>query len=100
LTRSVISRSPIDALRKAHSRLLLAAIVRALAKAEREFYGSLNSNGTAAPFRARLFDCNALNKLIGTQEMLPRGTQYEAGSAPKTNKVEQDLQNLRTWRDA
>jgi hypothetical protein len=59
----------------------------------------LKSNGTAAPLRARLFDFSELNKLIGTQEMLARGKQYEAGSAPKTDKVARDLQNLRTCRD-
>jgi hypothetical protein len=99
MTQSVISRPPIDGLRKAHSRLLLAAIVRALAKAAQESYGSLKFNGTTAPFRAHLFDFDALNNLIGTQEMLARGRQYEAGSAPKTSTVERDLKNLRTCRD-
>jgi 2-methylisocitrate lyase-like PEP mutase family enzyme len=63
------------------------AIVRALAKAAQEFYGSLRSNGTTAPFRRRMFDFDALNDLIGTPEMLARGKQYEAASAPKTKKV-------------
>lgn len=63
------------------------AIVRALAKAAQEFYGSLRSNGTTAPFRARMFDFDALNDLIGTPEMLARGKQYEAASGPKTEKV-------------
>jgi 2-methylisocitrate lyase-like PEP mutase family enzyme len=62
------------------------AIVRALAKAAQEFYGSLRSNGTTASFRARMFDFNALNDLIGTPEMLARGKQYEAASDPKTKK--------------
>jgi 2-methylisocitrate lyase-like PEP mutase family enzyme len=53
-------------------------IVRALAKAAEEFYGSLKSNGTTAPFRARMFDFDALNELIGTSEMLARGKRYEA----------------------
>ena len=60
------------------------AIVRALAKAAQEFYGSLRSNGTTALFRARMFDFDALNDLIGTPEMLARGKQYEAASAAKT----------------
>jgi 2-methylisocitrate lyase-like PEP mutase family enzyme len=51
-------------------------IVRALAKAAQEFYGSLKSNGTTAPFRERMFDFDALNKLIGTPEMLARGQRY------------------------
>jgi 2-methylisocitrate lyase-like PEP mutase family enzyme len=54
------------------------AIVRALAKAAQDFYGSLRANGTTAPFRARMFDFDALNDLIGTPEMLARGKRYEA----------------------
>jgi 2-methylisocitrate lyase-like PEP mutase family enzyme len=65
------------------------AIVRTLAKAAQEFYGSLRSNGTTTPFRARMFDFDALNGLIGTHEMLARGKQYEAASGPKTEKVEE-----------
>ena len=53
-------------------------IVRALAKAAQEFYGSLSSNGTTTPFRARMIDFDALNELIGTPEMLARGKRYEA----------------------
>ena len=37
------------------------AIVRALAKAAEEFYGSLNAHGSTEPFRARMFDFDALN---------------------------------------
>lgn len=59
-------------------------IVRALAKRAQEFYGSLRSNGTTAPFRTRMFDFDALNELIGTPEMLARGKQYEAAPDPKT----------------
>lgn len=55
------------------------AIVRALGKAAEEFYGSLKANGTTDPFRARMFDFDTLNKLIGTPEMLERGKRY----APK-----------------
>jgi 2-methylisocitrate lyase-like PEP mutase family enzyme len=63
------------------------AIVRALAKAAEDFYGVLRSNGTTAPFRARMFDFEALNDLIGTPEMLERGKRYEAGSAPGMKKA-------------
>ena len=65
------------------------AIVCTLAKTAQEFYGSLRSNGTTAPFHARMFDFDALNGLIGTPEMLARGKQYEAASGPKTEKVEE-----------
>src|SRR5579859_1733982 len=60
------------------------AIVRALAKAAQEFYGSLRSSGTTVPFRTRMFDFDALNDLIGTPQMLARGKQYEAAPAAKT----------------
>ena len=52
------------------------AIVRTLAKAAEEFYGSLKAHGTTEPFRARMFDFDALNRLIGTPEMLARGERY------------------------
>jgi 2-methylisocitrate lyase-like PEP mutase family enzyme len=54
------------------------AIVRTLAKAAEDFYTSLKSHGTTDPFRARMFDFDALNSLIGTPEMLERGARYEA----------------------
>jgi 2-methylisocitrate lyase-like PEP mutase family enzyme len=65
------------------------AVVRALAKAAEEFYDSLRSNGTTTPFRARMFDFDALNALIGTPEMLARGKQYETAAEPKINKVDE-----------
>jgi 2-methylisocitrate lyase-like PEP mutase family enzyme len=52
------------------------AIVRVLAKAAEEFYGSLKANGTTEPFRPRMFDFDALNTLIGTPGMLARGRRY------------------------
>ena len=52
------------------------AIVRVLAKAAEEFYDSLKSNGSTEPFRARMFDFDALNRLIGTPEMLELGKRY------------------------
>jgi len=57
-------------------------IVRALAKVAQEYYGSLKAHGTTDPFRARMFDFNALNELIGTPETLARGKRYDA-AAPK-----------------
>ena len=59
------------------------AIVRALAKAAEDFYGVLKTHGTTEPFRARMFDFEALNDLIGTAEMLERGKHYEAASEAK-----------------
>jgi 2-methylisocitrate lyase-like PEP mutase family enzyme len=62
------------------------AIVRALAKAAEEFYGSLKAHGSTDPFRPRMFEFEALNRLIGTPEMLARGKQYEAASRPNSKK--------------
>ncbi len=63
------------------------AIVRALAKAAEDFYGALKTHGATEPFRARMFDFDALNGLIGTAEMLAQGKKYEATPAPRTKKI-------------
>ena len=57
------------------------AIVRTLARAAEEFYGSLKAHGTTEPFRARMFDFDGLNRLVGTPEMLARGARYAADVA-------------------
>ena len=51
-------------------------IVRALARTAEEFYRALKAEGTTDSFRARMFDFNALNALIGTPETLARGKRY------------------------
>jgi 2-methylisocitrate lyase-like PEP mutase family enzyme len=58
-------------------------IVRALAKAAEQFYGSLKSNGSTEPFRTRMFNFDALNRLIGTPEMLELGKRYAAPDSKK-----------------
>ena len=62
------------------------AIVRALAKAAEEFYASLKTHGSTEPFRSCMFDFDALNRLIGTPDMLARGKRYEAASTPDSKK--------------
>jgi 2-methylisocitrate lyase-like PEP mutase family enzyme len=62
------------------------AIVRALAKTAEEFYGSLKEHGSTEAFRARMFDFNVLNELIGTPEMIARGQHYEAAPAHNSKK--------------
>lgn len=62
------------------------AIVRALAKAAEEFYGSLKAHGSTEPFRPRMFDFDALNRLVGTPDMLARGKQYETTAAHLKNR--------------
>ena len=52
-------------------------IVRAQARTAEEFYASLKAHGSTAPFRARMFDFDELNALLGTPEMLARGKRYE-----------------------
>jgi 2-methylisocitrate lyase-like PEP mutase family enzyme len=64
------------------------AIVRALAKAAEEFYGSLKAHGNTDAFRARMFDFDALNDVIGTADLLARGKQYELSPAPEVKKYE------------
>jgi 2-methylisocitrate lyase-like PEP mutase family enzyme len=58
------------------------AIVRALAHAAQDFYATLARDGTTDAFRNRMFDFDALNRLIGTPEMLEEGRRYE-NFAPK-----------------
>lgn len=65
-------------------------IVRALAKAAQDFYGELKANGTTDPFRPRMFDFDALNRLIGTPDMLERGKRYAGHEAGPNRKTGQD----------
>jgi 2-methylisocitrate lyase-like PEP mutase family enzyme len=55
------------------------AIVRALARAARDFYAVLRRDGTTDAFRNRMFDFEAINEIVGTPEMLERGRRYESG---------------------
>lgn len=52
-------------------------VVRAMARAAEDFYGTLIKDGTSDAFRNRMFDFGALNSLIGTPEMLAEGKRYE-----------------------
>lgn len=52
------------------------AIVRTLAKAAEDFYASLKAHSSTDPFRARMLDFDALNRLLGTAELLERGKRY------------------------
>ena len=56
-------------------------IVRALARAARDYYASLAQHGSNAPFAARMFDFDALNAVIGTPAMLDLGRRYEQGGS-------------------
>jgi 2-methylisocitrate lyase-like PEP mutase family enzyme len=61
-------------------------IVRTLAKTAVDYYASLAAHGSTQPFCERMFDFDALNRLIGTPEMLERGRRYEVTSAPHSKK--------------
>jgi 2-methylisocitrate lyase-like PEP mutase family enzyme len=52
-------------------------IVRAIAHAAQDFYGTLKRNGTTATFRNRMFGFDELNDVIGTPAMLAEGKRYE-----------------------
>ena len=52
-------------------------IVRALAHHAAGYYASLASNGTTEPFRNQMLDFDALNRVIGTPEMIALGKRYE-----------------------
>ena len=54
-------------------------LVRALSFAARDYFASLKQHGTTEPFRNRMFDFQGLNAMLGTDAMLARGKQYEAG---------------------
>lgn len=58
------------------------AVVRTLAKTAEDFYTSLKTHSSTDPFRARMFDFDTLNRLIGTPEMLERGKRYASTKVP------------------
>jgi len=51
--------------------------VRAMALAAQAFYATLLRDGTTDAFRARMFDFDGLNAVIGTPEMLALGKTYD-----------------------
>jgi 2-methylisocitrate lyase-like PEP mutase family enzyme len=52
-------------------------IVRAIAHAAQDFYGTLKRDGTTVAFRNRMFGFDELNDVIGTPAMLAEGKRYE-----------------------
>ena len=53
--------------------------VRALAFALREYFASLAVQGTTDPYRARMLDFTAMNKLLDTAVIQARGKRYDVG---------------------
>lgn len=52
-------------------------LVRALSWAAREYFASLKTHGSTAPFRNRMFDFHGINTLLGTEAMLAHARQYD-----------------------
>jgi 2-methylisocitrate lyase-like PEP mutase family enzyme len=65
------------------------AIVRTLAKAAENFYTSLKTHSSTDTLRAHMLDFDALNRLIGTPEMLERGKRYSGIEPPPDRTSEQ-----------
>jgi 2-methylisocitrate lyase-like PEP mutase family enzyme len=68
------------------------AVVRTLAKAAEDFYTALKTHRSTDPLRARMFDFDALNNLLGTPDMLESGKRY-AGDEPDA-KVRKRNENV------
>jgi 2-methylisocitrate lyase-like PEP mutase family enzyme len=54
-------------------------IVRAMARSARDFYQTLHRDGTSDAFRNQMFDFDAINSLLGAQEILASGKRYDEG---------------------
>jgi 2-methylisocitrate lyase-like PEP mutase family enzyme len=52
-------------------------IVRAITRIARDYYLSLKTNGTNAPFRDRMFDFAELNDVLGTEGILKSARTYQ-----------------------
>jgi 2-methylisocitrate lyase-like PEP mutase family enzyme len=50
---------------------------RAAAFAFREYFAGLKAHGTTSPYRERMLDFDALQKLLGTAELLELGKRYD-----------------------
>lgn len=55
-------------------------IVRALARTAQEYYASLRTHGSNAPFKDRMHDFDGLNDAIGTDRMLKLGAKYDGST--------------------
>jgi 2-methylisocitrate lyase-like PEP mutase family enzyme len=54
---------------------------RAAAFAFAEYFASLKAHGTTAPYRDRMIDFDALQRLLGTADMLALGKRYDDSNA-------------------
>jgi 2-methylisocitrate lyase-like PEP mutase family enzyme len=51
--------------------------VRALAHALGDYFASMKTHGTTAPYRDRMLDFKGINDIVGTDDMLKLGRRYE-----------------------
>jgi 2-methylisocitrate lyase-like PEP mutase family enzyme len=58
-------------------------IVRAQLRQARDYYASLRSAGSNAPFRSRMADFDELNEAVGLEAMLRAGEAYEGGGGKR-----------------
>jgi 2-methylisocitrate lyase-like PEP mutase family enzyme len=55
-------------------------LVRAFARMASDYFTSLRQHGSNTPFGERMLDFQGLNDLLGTPEMLAKGSSYDAGN--------------------
>lgn len=55
-------------------------LVRAFARMAKDYFASLRANGSNQPFHGRMLDFDGLNALIGTDDMLAKGSAYDAAN--------------------
>lgn len=60
-------------------------MVRALAHRAQAYLASLKEHGSTLPFRDNMLDFDGLNELLGTNDMLALGAEYDAKNYEDTN---------------
>ena len=70
---------PADELERLGYRIAIfpGGTVRAAAHALQQYFAGLKANGTTAPQRSRMLDFAALNRVLGTPELLALGKRYD-----------------------
>jgi 2-methylisocitrate lyase-like PEP mutase family enzyme len=76
-----------DALQKIGYSLVIfpGGMVRAMAQSVRAYLASLKTHGTNQPFRNQMLDFSELNQVLGTENMLATGANYDAKNFEDTD---------------
>jgi 2-methylisocitrate lyase-like PEP mutase family enzyme len=76
-----------DALQKIGYSLVIfpGGMVRAMAQSVRAYLASLKTHGTNQPFRNQMLDFSELNQMLGTENMLATGANYDAKNFEDTD---------------